>query len=252
MTSQNKNKEFSYFEYRNIIEHYQPKIKDFSEVTKDDESFCVLRHDVEFVLERALKMAEIDHEYGIVSSFFIQVMNSAYNPLSIKNKKILKQLRRLGHKVGLHLYLSHIDEENPDILLEELEEQAKILEICINDSVDRFSYHRPPKWVLPIDLSDRTSLINAYSSNYFEYLIENNLPKKIKYYSDSNHKWSYGHPLDEEKYSRFQLCIHPDEWTEFGGDDIDNFKNMLHQSRKIFMDNIDSEYKTFSGIRKYL
>ena len=42
-------------------------------------------------MDRAIRMAEIDNEMGVQSSFFIQVMNSAYNPLSIENKNILKR-----------------------------------------------------------------------------------------------------------------------------------------------------------------
>ena len=252
MKFENSRYQFSYTEYKKIIKYYRPIIKDFSEVEKEDKSYCVLRHDVEFLLERALTMGEIDHELGVHSSFFIQVMNSAYNPLSTSSKEILKQLNGLGHKVGLHLYLSHIKDKNVDVVLNELKTQTNILEMCTEESVDRFSFHRPPKWALPLDLSKDSDLINAYEPLYFEFLDNTNSPEEIKYFSDSNHKWSYGHPLDENTYSRFQLCIHPDEWSEKGGDDINNFRNLLEQSRKSFMDNIDSEYKTFASIRKHL
>ena len=55
---------FSYAEYRNIItlvKHNLP-IMDFSEVNDEVDSFCVLRHDIEFSIDRALEMARIEHE----------------------------------------------------------------------------------------------------------------------------------------------------------------------------------------------
>jgi hypothetical protein len=252
MNESEKYTPFSYVEYRKIVELFKPIIKDFSEINHGDDNYCLLRHDVEFLMDRAIRMAEIDYEMGVQSSFFIQVMNSAYNPLSIENKNILKKILDFGHNIGLHLYLSHIDEQNPELVINELNSQASILEICLEKKIDRFSYHRPPKWTLPLDLSKDTSLINAYSNLFFEYLADNKVPEKIKYFSDSNHNWSYGHPLEPNPYNCFQLCIHPDEWSEDGGDDIKNFSNILEVSRKIFMDNIDSEYKTFAKIRKQL
>ena len=79
--------QFSYSEYRRILEHFQFTIKDFQDIDRSTSEFCILRHDVEFSIERALKMAKIDNEYGIKSSFFIQVLNTAYNPLSVFNSE---------------------------------------------------------------------------------------------------------------------------------------------------------------------
>ena len=252
MNQKEKYVPFSYLEYQQIVNSYKPMIKDFSEINHDDDHFCLLRHDVEFLMDRALRMAEIDSDLGVQSSFFFQVMNSAYNPMSIENKNILKKILDCGHNIGLHLYLSHIDREDPDLVITELNRQTSILEMCLEKEIDRFSYHRPPKWALPLDLSEDTTLINAYSDLFFEVLENSNVPEKIKYFSDSNHNWNYGHPLEPNSYKCFQLCIHPDEWSEDGGDDIQNFSDILAVSRKNFMDNIDSEYKTFAKIKEYL
>ena len=79
---------FSYAEYRNIItlvKHNLP-IMDFSEVSDDVDSFCVLRHDIEFSIDRALEMARIEHEdLNVHSTYTVQLRNNTYNALSQKN-----------------------------------------------------------------------------------------------------------------------------------------------------------------------
>ena len=54
---------FSYAEYKNIITLVKQNlpIMDFSEVNDEVNSFCVLRHDIEFSIDRALQMANIEH-----------------------------------------------------------------------------------------------------------------------------------------------------------------------------------------------
>ena len=250
MKNDNTNK-FSYSEYVEILKFYSSIIIDFKDVDSFDNKYCVLRHDVEFSLERALSMAKLDFQYGVKSSFFIQVMNSAYNPLSTINKKILRKIIDYGHNVGLHFYTSHILENDLEKLKKELKIQTIILENCIEEDVDRFSYHRPSKWVLRLDTLEFSSLLNAYSEKYFELLTDEILPVNIKYIADSNHCWRYGHPLENHPYEYFQLCLHPDEWSERGGSDLENFKALISEQELLFIENIDSEYKTFAKIKKY-
>ena len=69
-------KKFSFDEYRKIINFYKDKIRDFKQIKKTTKEFCLIRHDIEFSLERAIKIAKIDKDLGIRSSFFFQVSNS--------------------------------------------------------------------------------------------------------------------------------------------------------------------------------
>ena len=79
---------FTYNEYKNIIgivQNYLPII-DFSEVKEDTEKFCVLRHDIEFSVDRALTMARIEtDDLDVKSTYTVQLRNNTYNALSQKN-----------------------------------------------------------------------------------------------------------------------------------------------------------------------
>ena len=52
---------FSYNEYKNIIQLVKTHLPiiDFSEVTEETDKFCVLRHDIEFSVDRAYELAKI-------------------------------------------------------------------------------------------------------------------------------------------------------------------------------------------------
>ena len=96
---------FSYAEYRNIItmvSHDLP-IRDFKDVLKSNLSrFCVLRHDIEFSVDRALILARIEKELGVISTYTVQLRNNTYNALSQKNIEAIQEIESMGHYIGLH------------------------------------------------------------------------------------------------------------------------------------------------------
>ena len=91
---------FSYAEYKNIIilvKQHLP-IVDFLEVYITDvmPKFCVLRHDIEFSIDRALKMARIEiDELDVKSTYTVQLRNNTYNTLSQKNIKAVQEIKKL-------------------------------------------------------------------------------------------------------------------------------------------------------------
>lgn len=217
---------FSFAEYREILKKYKPVNCDFTEIDNRD-SFALIRHDVEFNVERAMKLAEIDSECGVVSSFLFQVRSNAYNLMSSINAARILRIRRLGLKIGLHFHVGELQENDWASLERELLGQASIFELATGITVDRFSYHRPPKWVLE-NRDDRfAGLINVYGKSYFEYIPH---PSDIKYIADSRHRYDYGHPLSDFDFKRFQILLHPDEWSIHGMNEYDNFRALENEN----------------------
>ena len=227
----NWRKVFSYTEYEKIITKYKDTIIDFSEV-ESNKGFCLIRHDVEFDLNRAVDIAKIDKDNNIDSSFLLQVRCNSYNIFSLKNTKNIDMLKSLNRKIGLHLYLSEtIDADNWYYVHKEIKIQKDILETALGQEVDRFSFHRPKKWMLQNKNDYILGLINMYGPSFFEF---NEDPKNIKYYSDSRHRWSYGHPLVDKKYSKVQMLLHPDEWSKTGYRKNKNFKKLIKDNDQSF------------------
>lgn len=244
----------SYDEYRKILRVLKKsgKLMDFVEAKQSNE-FVVLRHDVEFSLERALKMAEIECEMGVESSFFVQLTNNAYNALSNNSKEMIREIYNMGHKIGLHYHLGGIID--PLKTRDGIRDQIRIMSEMCDIKVDRFSIHRPVREVyynsIPIE-----GVINAYSPEFFTLIDEKQdtetLKLDVKYIADSQHRWNYGYP-DEvtlKQNKKIQLLIHADNWTEDGSTARDNFEKLILEDVNSYIETLDNECKHFHEYKK--
>jgi len=60
------------------------------------EPFIIIRHDVDSEPEYALKMAKLENEFGITSSYYFRCIEGLFRP------DIIKAIARLGHEIGYH------------------------------------------------------------------------------------------------------------------------------------------------------
>jgi hypothetical protein len=65
-------------------------------------SYVILRHDIDFSVSKAAEMAELDHEAGVRSTFFVLLTAPYYNALSHDNLSLLRSMTDMGHEIGLH------------------------------------------------------------------------------------------------------------------------------------------------------
>ena len=236
--------QFSYKAYIKILHKYKDKFCDFANV-ESMKSYVLLRHDVEFSPIRALEIAKIENNENISSSFLFQVRSNAYNVLSSINRKIINEIISLGHKVGLHFYVTHLEENNWDSLRMELLKQADILNFAINKEIDRFSYHRPPRWVLKNREDHLKNLINMYGKSYFEL---SEAPQHIKYLADSKHSFPYGNPMGNYAFNKMQILLHPDEWSNKGYQTKDNFNSLAEEHLDQFKLTLKTETKIYNKV----
>jgi len=168
----------------------------------------ILRHDVDVSLKRALKMAEIENEFGVNATYMV-ITNSPLYCLDDKTSRdMFQQLITLGHEVGLHFDLDD-DERNSNCEISVIETKiysaCKQLEKIINLPVRSISFHRPMQAFLqgPLVVCER---INAYSQKLM-----------VRYLSDSKGCWRIGEPLlklSRPDNSLIQLLIHPIWWSD--------------------------------------
>lgn len=62
----------------------------------DDESFVVLRHDVDLKAENSMATAKIEHALGIQASYYFRIVEQSNNP------EIIRKIAALGHEIGYH------------------------------------------------------------------------------------------------------------------------------------------------------
>ena len=213
---------FSYAEYRNIITLVKNSlpIMDFSEVNDGVDSFCVLRHDIEFSIDRALTMARMEHDgLGVHSTYTVQLRN---------NTPMMK------------------DDELVDYISKDIE----TLEHYYGFEVDRYAFHRcgsnPAILEKYVEVPDK---INCYAKEFFHYFQDEKPDElRVHYLADSNHQWKYGHPFHIDYWDvpqKMQLLTHPYSWTDEGYENTNNFTELIEERNEELLLDMNTETKTF-------
>ena len=238
---------FSHDEYILNLKYLKENfnILDYGEVNDQTENFCIIRHDIEYSLDRAVELAKIENNLGISASYFFQLRNNCYNAISDVNVAKIKKINNLGHKIGLHVYLGDRYTNEKERLKQYVSDDIQILEKVLGFPVDRYSYHRPSKDVLKLQLNI-PGKINAYDEKYFT-IFGSNKKEKVVYLADSNHRWKYGSIADlrYKNVQRLQVLFHPFSWTKKGYGNYDNFNHLLKEKYDQLKHDIKNEISTF-------
>lgn len=188
--------------YRILIKALQEngyQISDYHNYVKF-ENQCILRHDIDYSLERALCFAEIEKELGVKSTYFVLVRSDFYNPFSLKSKSILMKICDLGHEIGLHFDEAAYGELNVDAMIKAILHERDMLQDVIRGGVTAVSMHRPSKWVLDADLKI-PGMVNSYGKEFFH---------DFKYVSDSRMRWREDvmKYVTEKNYPKLHILTH--------------------------------------------
>lgn len=236
---------------KNIIE--TNKLVDYNDVKANTNSFILLRHDVEFSVERAFNLSLVEDLFDVKSSYFFQLSNNAYNILSKKNTNMIKNMYKRGHKIGLHFHLNGLTQKSD--IVKRIKKEVNVIETLLNIPIDRFSIHRPTKEALKMNINI-PGLINTYNNLYFTFTdspdkIETN---EIKYIADSKHIWNYALPnkITFNNFNKIQLLVHPYSWTEEGFNNIENFKSLFLEKRNLYYEIFEEETNHFKEVKDEL
>lgn len=177
--------EFSYKAYQELLTLLQDKGYCFTDY--HDYEKCrrcvILRHDVDNSPEQALRMAELEAELGVKSTYFVLLRTDFYNPASKKVQQILREIHALGHEVGLHFdevaYSGAAEPLHAEQLLSMISFEGSILSKLCGFPITTVSMHRPSKKTLEADYQI-PGLVNSYGKTFF---------RDFKYLSDSRRCW---------------------------------------------------------------
>ena len=62
----------------------------------------LIRHDIDFSVDFAYKLALFESELEIRSTYFLMLTSNMYNLLSSENQRLVRSIIKLGHKVSIH------------------------------------------------------------------------------------------------------------------------------------------------------
>lgn len=200
--------EFTYNAYRGLLHLLREENYAFTDYRRYAESSrCViLRHDIDNSLSQAVRLAEIEAEEGVHSTWFVLLRTDFYNPASAASQQALRRIRELGHEIGLHFdEMAYAGEGGTGSCAgssteELIVREAGILADICGCPVTTVSMHRPSKATLEADLHI-PGMVNSYGQTFFH---------DFKYLSDSHRRWR--EPLEEiihgGEYDHLHILTH--------------------------------------------
>lgn len=198
--------DFSEKNYKKLLSKVKNKFILFTDV-KRHKKFALWRHDVDFSVNRALALANIEKKENVSSTYFFQLGSMFYNVFEQSTKEKILQIILLGHSVGLHFDPTQYKIKSQKDLEEFLLFEKQILENLFNVKIDVFSFHNPTTEVLSFDEWEYSGMINTYAKFFKD---------NVKYCSDSNGYWRHKR-LEEfldENHSKIQVLTHPEWWQK--------------------------------------
>ena len=200
----------------------------FHNVSPND-AHLVLRHDIDYCLEYAIPLAEMEAERNMQSSFYVLLRSEFYNPASNKSLGVIRYLRDLGHDIGLHFDAS-LYQQDIESLNRACAKECSELECLIDQNVTTVSFHRPTKAFIGMN-SLLGGRLHSYQPCFFN---------DMGYCADSQGRFRYGHPLKHEKVQKrqaLQLVTHPVWWyAERAEDPISRIRSFLADKSQLLSD----------------
>lgn len=212
-----------------------PMLKDRSQM---GQRLCLLRHDCDNDLTAAVKMARIEEEMGVRSTYFLMLRSPLYNLLSVPNTKLVWEIIQGGHWIGLHFDELFYRDSAPEQLTDYVERERRTLFYEFNVPIDVVSFHQPSERVLNNQIG--LDCINTYDLRNMG---------KIFYSSDSNMTWKKGCPskiFRSKKFSRIQLLVHPEWWTGKEMAIKQKWNHMLHHNFELIQLSLIQRENTYN------
>ena len=234
--------EFTYDAYKNLIRVLKKNkyvITDYHNY-QNTEYPCILRHDIDYSLEKAVRFAQMEASMGVRSTYFVMITSQFYNVLSAGARKSLRQLTACGHEIGLHYDETAYEQCGKETWIRTILYEKDLLEYACEKNVSVVSMHRPSKEMLKEDLNI-PEMVNSYSKKFFT---------DFKYVSDSRMNWRE----DVELYVKRRLyqCMHiltHAFWYEETVHDIrSSLTVFLDEARKERYDTLQSNFTDLSKV----
>lgn len=182
--------------------------RSFDDELSDGE--VLLRHDVDLSVDAALRMASVEAELGIESTYLFLLTTPLYNPIEARTREQIRTVADLGHDVGLHFsthqYWDGGDQPTDSELREKVRDEQTALDALLPvDVASTISFHIPPDWVLGHSFD---GIDSAYRPAVFE---------DIGYVADSGQRWRRHPPAVGDFKDRLQILTHPGLYRETDG-----------------------------------
>lgn len=197
--------EFTYKAYENLIKNLIKngyKISDYHDFINYDKC-AILRHDIDYSVNKALSFAKIENELGVKSTYFILLTAPFYNIVLKETREKIIIIKESGHDIGLHFDELNYNENYYSLhggIKNVIMHERQIMEEVLGFEIKCVSMHRPSENTLKADYN-LSPAINSYSRTFFN---------EFKYISDSRRKWreNVDEIIESGKYDKLHILTH--------------------------------------------
>jgi hypothetical protein len=201
--------EFTEAGYRRIAERAAARFAFEPFGTTSGGPHALWRHDVDLSMHRAVRLAQIEADLGVRSTWFLMLGSSFYNLFERDVLDRARELVALGHWIGLHFDATSWLSAGRNQMLDEITKERAILAQALETPVDAISFHNPPSVPVP-GLEDEQ--LAGMTSAVSPVIVE-----RYTYVSDSNGYWRYRSlvdVVDDPAIERLHALTHPEWWPE--------------------------------------
>lgn len=201
--------DFTETSYRALLRSAKRSYR-FARFTESPSDRHVLwRHDLDISMNRAYRLAQIEHDEGVSATYFVFPRSLYYNILNSSTHKLVQNIIALGHDLALHFDPTHYSSDiSGTELLDAIAKERELLQREFGARPVALSFHLYGVLPKPMPEDDEIcGMVNAYGRT---------LKANYDYVSDSNGVWLYrrlADVLEAAEHPHLQVLTHPEWWT---------------------------------------
>lgn len=166
------------------------------------------RHDVDYSMHRAVRIARIEAENEVCSTYFFLLHSELYNLFELEVFRRGREILSLGHSLGVHFDAGFYGGfDNEEELAVKLTQEARLFEQVFEHPVRAFSLHNTDvSKSAKFDADEVAGLVNATGRGIRE---------RYGYVSDSNGYWRFQRLrdlLESGVHRHLHVLTHPEWW----------------------------------------
>ena len=230
--------------YLNIINSFIKSGFSFNffseENNQQNNKIIYLRHDIDFSVSEALKLAKLENKAGIKANYFFMLSSNMYNLLSECNQYMVREIQQLGHEISLHF--------DPTVYTNiecSFQSEKLLFENIFNVTVKMVSIHRPSDFLYNNNRKLPGSR-HTYEDEFF---------KEMTYISDSGGKDISKLLLEMARNTGgggicLHVLLHPIWWIGFASNPTERLAIWLRNQYNFLIEEARRNCKSFHGAPK--
>jgi hypothetical protein len=208
----------------------------FRDATSTPSPAIIMRHDVDFSIDCAVRMAEFEAERGARSTYFVMLASEYYNLLAPPGRARIARLRELGHEIGLH-WDSTTYPETADGVAEVFQRELAVLGDVAGVRIVSAAQHVPTDSpILNVEayvenetyaqrFRERFSYVSDSSMQWREHTVLDVIATGVDIHFCSHAEWWFADGMTQDE----KLIAAIDESTSEQGEHVREFLAYLHE-----------------------